>query len=125
MSYFSVCRHIGRLGRRLLLSGKHKKWGLVHLPRQACGDAPNGGRHPGEPDRHVSTGTASLPDSQADSRCVCQIRRPVIGTVQGVVGVGTEGLREAKREETHILGTLNLRGKAQSGAPGGHAQVNA
>lgn len=104
----------GRLGRRLLLSGSIKNGDSHTCLRGLAGDAWNGGRHPGEPDHHLSAGAAWLPDSQADSPCISETRRQVTGTVWGMVGVGMEGLRETKRKETRPLGTLSLWGKVQS-----------
>lgn len=82
---------------------QHNKWGLTCWPRRPAEDAPNGSRHPGGSDNQLLTGTAWLPDSQANSPCISETKRHVVGTVQGMVGVGMEGLRETKERRGKVL----------------------
>lgn len=82
----------GRLGLRLLLSGSVKNGDSPAGLCRPAGDRPNGRRHLGGPDRHLSTGTAWLPDSQANSPWVSETRRHVISSVcRGWWGWGTYG----------------------------------
>lgn len=82
----------GRLGLRLLLSGSIKNGDSPAGLCRPAGDRPNGHRHLGGPDHHLSTGTAWLPDSQANSPWVSETRRHVISTVcRGWWGWGTYG----------------------------------
>lgn len=90
---------------------QHNKQGLTRWPRRPAGDAPNRSRHPGGSDNQLLTGTAWLPDSQANGPCISETKRHVVGTVQGIMGVGMEGLRETKKNECVHRGPEPWRGK--------------
>lgn len=100
MSDFSVCRDLDRqAGPQAFTVRQCKKWGLARWSLQLAEDAPNRSRHPGGPAHQLSTRTAWLPDSQANSSCISETKRHAVGIVQGMVGVEIEGLREAKKKE--------------------------
>lgn len=61
----------------------HKKWG-----RDACWDTVKGSRHVRGPDYQLFTGTAWPSDSLANGPWICEMRRHVVGTGQGMVGTG-------------------------------------
>lgn len=61
----------------------HKKWGWC-----ACWDTVKRSRHLRGPDYHLLTGTAWPSDSLANGPWICEIRRHVVGTGQGMVGIG-------------------------------------
>ena len=115
VSYFSVYGDLDRqAGPQALTVRQHKKWGLACLQAlQAC---------QGHTDREQTPGGLTItyrPDNQANSPCISELRRHVVGTEQGMVGVGMEGLREAKNKETSARCKV---GKVQS--PRGHTQVD-
>lgn len=114
VSYFSVYGDLDRqAGPQAFTVRQHKKWGLARLPPQACQGHTNQEQTPG------GLTITYRPDSQANSSCISELRRHVVGTEQGMVGVETEGLREAKNKETSIRCKVS---KVQS--PRAHSQVD-
>lgn len=85
VSYCGVDRGgwVARL--RLLLSCHIKNGAGVPAGMQ------RGSRHLRDPDYHLFTRTAWPCDSQANGPWICEIQRHVVGTGQGIVGMGAEG----------------------------------